>query len=200
MISWIVATHDRGVLEANLLPALELIGSDEIVVVEDAPSIAVAYNRGQARATQPVRCYVHHDVQILDLPKLRARLLEHCPSSGIVGVIGSRNLVVPWWDGDTLGSVIDARLGRLDFGVGGACAYLDGLLLASSHSLEWDETYPGWHLYDHDICRQMLDAGRTNWCLDGGGDLVRHNTTGSSQLRELVGWDAGVQRFTEKYG
>lgn len=199
MISWIVATHNRAILDANLLATLELADGDELVVIEDAPSIAVAYNRGQARATQPVRCYVHHDVQILDLPKLRAELLEHCPGSGVVGVIGSRNPVVPWWDGDTLGSVVDARLGRLDFGAGGPCAYLDGLLLATSHSLEWDESYPGWHLYDHDICRQALDAGHTNWCLEGGAELVRHNTSGTSRMRELVGWDTGLARFIEKY-
>lgn len=200
MISWIVATHDRGVLEANLLPTVELIGSDEIVVVEDAPSIAVAYNRGQARATQPVRCYVHHDVQILDLPKLRAGLLEHCPGSGVVGVIGSRNPVVPWWDGDTLGSVVDARLGRLDFGDGGPCAYLDGLLLATSHSLEWDESYPGWHLYDHDICQQMLAVGLPNLCLPGGHLLVRHETAGPRSMSELDGWVEAAAVFHAKWG
>lgn len=199
MISWIVATHDRAVLGANLLATLQLGGADELVVVEDAPSIAVAYNDGQRRATQPIRCYVHHDVQILDLPRLRAGLLEHCPDAGIVGVVGSRDPVVPWWEGDRLGSVIDGRFGRLDYGWGGPCAYLDGLLLATSHPLEWDETYPGWHLYDHDICRQMLDAGFGNYCLTGGGELVRHNTGGTSRMAELTGWDEGLAQFNEKH-
>lgn len=200
MISWIVATHNRGVLEANLLATLDLQPEDELIVVEDAPSIAVAYNRGREQATKPVRCYVHHDVQVLDPARLRAELREHCPSNGIVGVIGSREPVVPWWDGSALGSVVDARLGRLDFGSGGPCAFLDGLLLATSLDLEWDESYPGWHLYDHDICRQALDAGHTNWCLTGGADLIRHNTTGSTNTHHLDGWDAGVRRYRKKYG
>jgi len=199
VISWIVATHNPAVLDANLLATLDLPTEDELVVVEDAPSIAVAYNRGRARATRPVRCYVHHDVQVLDPARLRAGLLEHCPAAGIVGVIGSRNPVVPWWDGQKLGSVVDARLGRLDFGPGGPCAFLDGLLLATSLDLEWDETYPGWHLYDHDICRQALDAGRTNWCLDDGAGLVRHNTAGSTNVHQLMGWAEGVSRYAEKY-
>lgn len=201
MISWIVATHDRCVLEANLAATLPIVwaAGDELVVVEGAPSIAAAYNKGQAQAGQPVRVYVHHDVQILQ-PELRDRLIERCTADvGIVGVVGSRDRAVPWWDGDRLGSVVDARLGRLDFGRGGPAATLDGLLLATVHSLEWDETYPGWHLYDHDMCRQQLVAGRTNWCLDGGAELVRHNTTGTRNMAELNGWDAGVTRYREKW-
>lgn len=200
MISWIVATHDRQVLDANLAATLDLQPEDELIVVEDAPSIAVAYNRGRAQTTRPIRCYVHHDVQILDPARLRAGLLEHCMGNGIVGVIGSRDPVVPWWEGQTLGSVTDARLGRLDFGPGGPCAYLDGLLLATALDLAWDESYPGWHLYDHDICRQALDAGNTNWCLADGAELLRHNTTGSTNTHQLAGWAEGVSRYREKYG
>lgn len=203
MISWIVATHRRDVLEANLLPDLEhaLDRGDQLVVVEGARSIAAAYNDGQSRAEHPVRVYVHHDVQILDPVGLREQLLEHCTADvGIVGVVGSRDRVVPWWAGSQLGSVVDSRLGHLDFGPGGPAAILDGLLLATVHSLEWDETYDGWHLYDHDICRQQLAVGRTNWCLDDGAKLVRHNTTGSTDVTQLDGWAKGVARYHEKWG
>ena len=203
MISWIVATHRRDVLEANLLPDLEhaLDRGDQLVVVEDAPSIAKAYNDGQSRAEHPVRVYVHHDVQILDPVRLREQLLEHCTAEvGIVGLIGSRDRIVPWWSGSRLGSVVDTRLGHLDFGPGGPAAHLDGLLLATVHDLEWDETYPGWHLYDHDICRQQLSLGRTNWCLDDGASLVRHNTSGPANTNQLDGWGAGVTRYHQKWG
>lgn len=201
MISWIVATHDRSVLDANLSATLPMVwaAGDELIVVEGAPSIAAAYNKGQAQAGQPVRVYAHHDVQILQ-PELRDRLLERCTTDvGIVGLIGSRDRTVPWWDGARLGSVVDARLGRLDFGAGGPCAFLDGLLLATVHQLDWDESIPGWHLYDHDICRQQLADGRTNWCLDGGAQLVRHNTTGTPNTAQLDGWDAGIARYREKW-
>lgn len=199
MISWIVATHNRGILETNILATLDLHPDDELIIIEGAPSIAAAYNRGRAQASKAVRCYVHHDVQLLDPARLREALLEHCPGNGIVGVIGSRDSVVPWWDGSTLGSVVDARLGRLDFGTGGPCAYLDGLLLATSHDLEWDESIPGWHMYDHDICRQALVHGWTNWCLDRGAELVRHNTTGSTRTHELAGWDEAVHAYRTKW-
>lgn len=201
MISYIVATHDRAVLDTNLAASLQLVDDDELVVVEDAPSIAVAYNEGQARATQPIRCYVHHDVQLLDPARLRAELLTACvPLVGMVGVIGSRDGAAPWWKGARLGSVIDGRFGALDYGPGGPCSYLDGLLLATWHTVTWDETYPGWHLYDHDMCQQQIAAGRINWCLTGGRDLVRHNTGGPSRMDAVTGWDAGMARFKTKWG
>lgn len=200
MISWIVATHDLDILDTNLRATLWLEDGDEVVVVQDAPSIAAAYNKGQAAATQSIRCYVHHDVQILDSARLRAQLIEHCTSDvGMVGVIGSTDRTVPWWEGANLGSVIDARMGRIDFGPGGPCATLDGLLLATAQHLEWDESYPGWHLYDHDICRQQLAAGRSNWCLTGGAEMLRHNTAGSSKTHELAGWGEATARYREKW-
>jgi hypothetical protein len=199
MISWIVATHDRTILEANLLPGLP--ADDELVLVEDAPSIAAAYNEGQSRATHQLRCYVHHDVAILDAARLRERLAAACaPEVGMVGVIGSREPVWPWWNGSTLGSVFDTRLGLLDFGAGGPCAYLDGLLLATAQTVEWDETYAGWHGYDHDACAQMLARGLPNFCLSAGHRLVRHNTDGPTNVHAIDGWAEAEARYREKWG
>lgn len=201
MISWIVASHDPSVLNANLRATLQLEGADELIVVEDAASIAVAYNLGQSQATQPIRCYVHHDVQLLSSPRLRAGLVAWCtPSVGIVGLIGSRTPKVPWWKGQLCGSVIDGRDGMLHNGPGGQAAYLDGLLLATIHDIDWDETFPGWHMYDHDACQQMLSRGLTNWCLDDGHQLVKHNTTGSSNTDTLAHYHDNIARLKAKWG
>lgn len=203
MICWIVATHDRDLLRDNLLDTLgDLPDGDELVVVEDAPSIAAAYNKGTVDASQPVRVYVHHDVQVIDPTRLRNALVEACrPQVGMVGLIGSTSQTVPWWDDlACLGSVVDARIGRINYGPGGPCAYLDGLLLATCHNVTWDESYPGWHMYDHDMCQQQLAAGRFNWCLTGGHNLVRHNNLGHpTDVTKLSGWDGGVRRFREKW-
>jgi hypothetical protein len=201
VISYIVATHNREILDANLGATLQLQGADELVVVEDAPSIAVAYNEGQAKATQPIRCYIHHDIQILKPQALRTQLLQWCVAPiGIVGVVGSRNRAVPWWEGAALGSVIDSRVGVQQFARGGEAAYLDGILLASPYELTWDEQYPGWHWYDHDISEQSLQAGRVNWCLSDGHELVRHNNRGSFDTTALPDWDTGRSIFIEKWG
>jgi hypothetical protein len=199
VISYIVASHHWPTLRDNLAATVRGVDADEVVVVENPASIAAAYSEGQSRATQPIRCYVHHDVQIRDAPRLRAQLLERCtPAVGMVGVIGSRVPATPWWEaGATCGSVVDARLGLLNFGPGGGCAYLDGLLLATVHDVTWDDSYPPWHGYDHDVCEQQVRSGRMNWCLDGGHLLVAHNTTGDWAPD---GFDAAMARFREKWG
>jgi hypothetical protein len=201
VISYITASNDSQVLADNLLGSLELEADDEVIVVEDPPSIAAAYNKGAADAKNRVRCFVHSDVQVLDSSRLRAELLEHCtPTVGMVGLIGSKARVVPWWSGVVCGSVIDGRKGVIDLGPGGRCAYLDGLLLATAQDVEWDESYPGFHLYDYDICQQMLTCGLGNVCLTGGDRLVSHNTRGPGNVQGLPAWEAGMARFREKWG
>lgn len=200
MISWIVASHDPGILHADLLATLALEDGDELIVIADAPSITVAYNRGQAKATQSVRCYVHHDVQVLDNARLREQLLEHCTTTvGIVGVTGSRTPKVPWWQGERCGSVVDARHGLLLFGPGGDAAHLDGQLLATAHHVDWDEAFPGWHAYDLDACQQMLSRGLPNWCLDDGHELVKHNTRGATNTGELPHYHDNIARLHAKW-
>lgn len=204
MITWIVASHDPAILADNALPGLEAaaLAGDQLVIVRDAPSIAQAYTEGQAQAGHPVRCFLHHDVRILNVAALRSALLDACtPDVGVVGVVGSTSRRLPWWEGARCGSVRDARIGLLDFGPGGhPAAYLDGLLLASAQQLTWDTGYAGWHLYDHDICQQQLVAGRENWCLADGQHLVSHHTAGPTSTTRLDGWEAGTDRFRLKWG
>lgn len=201
MISYIVASHHYPTLRDNLGGTIRGVGKDEVVVVENAASIAKAYNEGQARATQPIRCYVHQDVRILNAPRLRTQLVDVCtPDVGMVGVIGSRSKALPWWDAEAkCGSVVDARLGLLDFGPGGECTYLDGLLLATAQTVTWDEEYSGFHWYDHDMCEQMLHQGLPNWCLTLGHRMVWHNTTGGHVADELPNWPEGKARFERKW-
>lgn len=227
MIAWIVASHDERVLSSVLGPSLAgLPDQDELILVRDAPSITVAYARGQAQAENPVRVYVHHDVRVLNLSRLRAALIEatmhdlievttyldpepvYIPGRGrgIVGVIGSRRLHMPWWPeddngGTQLGSVSDTWWGRLDWGPGGECAVLDGVLLATRQHIEWDTAAPGWHGYDYDACAQMLSRGLTNWCLTGGHELVEHVREGKPNgAAANPGWGAAVRRFRERWG
>lgn len=199
MISWIVASHLPEVFEANLSASLEL-GEDEELIVLNRPSITLAYAEGQERAKNPIRCYIHHDVQILDGQALRQGLLDWCRFMGMVGVVGSRDLRIPWWEGSMCGSVDDTRIGIFGPQVGGPCSILDGLLLATAHHIDWDTDWPGWHGYDHDACTQLLRRGEQNWCLTNGHELVRHNTSGPSSMAHLTGWPDAVARYQAKWG
>lgn len=201
MISWIAAWHDQALLERELLSTLDLTGTnDQLVLVEGAPSIAVAYADGQQQARHSIKCYIHSDVRILDFPRFRAELLAAVNDDiGIVGVIGSRSMILPWWNGDPLGSVNDNRLGTINFGPGGPCAVVDGIVLATVHTIDWDVTWPGWHGYEYDACTQMQRAGKQNRCLTNGSAMVAHNNDSPIDLNSISGWHDAVVHYTKKW-
>lgn len=201
MISWIVASHHRPTLEGVFLASMkEMPSEDELIIIEDAPSITIAYDEGQLKATKPVMCFIHHDVSVLDLPALREALVHAATCNGdLVGVIGSRTPVIPWWIGSLLGSVQDSRLGVLDYGDGGECAVVDGLLLASRGLLPWDLDLPGWHGYDHDIANETRRWHGTVWCISGGRQLVRHVSDSPFRLEDIDGWDKGAEWLNKKW-
>lgn len=203
MISWIVASHDRGILNGVLGPTLAPFYStwfdDELVVIEGAGSITEAYAEGQQMARHSIKCYIHHDVKILDLINLRSQIIRGVNLGGMVGVVGSRAMVLPWWHGDLLGSVLD-RGKLLNFGGGGKCAVVDGMLLATQHHVEWDLSAPGWHGYEYDACTQFLREDTPNWCIFGGHLLVHHISDSPYDLGQVDGWDAAVAFYQDKWG
>jgi hypothetical protein len=201
MISWIVASHDEQMLQSNLIPTLPMLGTDQLIVLRGYESITKAYADGQKQATNLVRCYIHHDVQILNLQMLRIEILSAAlmQRTGMVGVIGSKDMIVPWWNGRGVGSVMDSRLGRISFSLGGECAVLDGLLLATAKDVDWDLDWPGWHGYDYDSCKQMLQRGLTNRCISHGDDLVFHNSDSPVSLHAIDGWQSAATFYTEKW-
>lgn len=199
MISWIVASHEPAILEENLLPTLQLKDDDQFVLVRDAESITIAYAQGQMQATQPIKCYIHHDVQIRNLRLLREALIRDTEHNGLVGVIGAKEACLPWWNCPQLGSVLDSRLGVLDFGPGGPCAMLDGVLLATRQYISWDLSWPGWHGYDYDACAQKRASGQTIWCMTGGASMIYHNSDSPQALSSIDGWAEAEIRYREKW-
>jgi hypothetical protein len=200
MISYIVASHDERILNDNLLASLDL-GQDQLIIVNEK-SIAIAYNRGLRKAKNKIKCFIHHDIFIKDSKKLRQLLIKHCKNdAGIVGVIGSKSAeALPWWSYDHCGSAFDARMGEIYFSAGNEeCALLDGIILATAQNIRFDESYPGYHMYDHDICRQAIEAGWSNFCLPNGSDLIFHNTKASSDVNELKHWNECVEIYKNKW-
>lgn len=203
MISWIVASHDQRfldkVLGPTLLPFVDA-HDDELIIIRDQETIAKAYTQGQGRATHLVKCYLHHDVRILDLGSLRLQLIDATATQGLVGLIGARSLVIPWWHGyGLLGSVRDGRMGVLNFGAGGECAVVDGLLLATREHIVWDESWPGWHGYEYDACQQMHQRGASVWCLSNGHQLVSHDSDSPYDLAQIDGWHEAVSFYQRKW-
>ena len=212
-VSWIVATHDTRVLAENLLatlPPRSVLSElrDELIIMHHQPSLTWAYHRGQELATGKVHCYIQHDVQILDFPKLRQALMDATVGAGMAGIIGGVALTMPWWACATqwCGSVRDPRVptgqhpAQGDWGPGRGPLVLDGLLLATRQEVAWDTDWPGWHGYDHDACKQMIARGLDNVCVAGGKDMVLHNTKTGFGVTWTPEWAESVNYYQAKWG
>jgi DNA helicase-2/ATP-dependent DNA helicase PcrA len=72
-------------------------------------------------------------------------------------------------------------------------------MLATAQNIRFDESYPGYHMYDHDICRQAIEAGWSIFCLPNGSDLIFHNTKASSEVNELKHCNECVEIYKNKF-
>ena len=169
-----VAVGNRDKFEAYAGESMVELQRVEPVVVhtlERQPSIAVAYNRllELARSLPDLEGLVllHEDVR-LDRPaqalaQLRGAFAD--PEVGVVGVYGcSRPRTLGWHTQDNVrGQVRESRGMVSAQSRQGDVDVLDGLFLALSArtlgGLTFDESIPGWHGYDADICLQVRRAG-----------------------------------------
>ena len=200
-ISYITCTHNRKILEECLLISLILKDDDELIVVEDSKSIAEGYNTGIDRAKNKIKCFIHHDIIVTNPILLRMNLIAYCTEDiGMVGVIGSKTDIVPWWDGEGIGSALDTRKGIIYFSEGkDFCEHLDGIVLATYQDVEFDESIPGFHLYDQDICKQMTAKGLRNFCVKDGYRIVTHFTSAPSNLIQINGYVDAENVYRKKW-
>ena len=200
-ISYITCTHNRKILEECLLMSLTLKDDDELIVVEDSKSIAEGYNTGIERAKNKIKCFIHHDIIVTNPTLLRTNLIAYCTEDiGMVGVIGSKTDIVPWWNGKGIGSAVDTRKGIIYFSKGkDFCEHLDGIVLATYQDVEFDESIPGFHLYDQDICKQMTVKGLRNFCIREGYRIVTHFTSAPSNLIQINGYVDAANVYRKKW-
>lgn len=206
MISYIVASNDTEVLNRNLIQSLyDKDNKEDQIIVVDETSIFRAYNAGIKKAKNKIKCFIHNDVIVLNVDLLRKSIINECTNDrGIIGVIGTKNKnSIPWWEPptDCCGSVVDGRLGLIKFDDGGCeCSLLDGLLLATNQDIEFDERYSGFHIYDHDICMEMMKRGYKNYCLKNGRSLVFHNTKNTTDVNKLNLFQVNTHIYKNKWG
>jgi hypothetical protein len=118
----------------------------------------------------------------------------------MVGVIGSVTDAAPWWDGQCVGSVVDSRNGILYFSDGKEfCLHLDGLMLATYQDVRFDESIPGFHFYDQDICKQMEKQGKKNFCVKDGYRMVTHFTNGPNNIAQINGYAEAMEIYKQKW-
>ena len=200
-ISYIACTHNTNILKKCLVQSLILQDEDELIVIEGANSIAKGYNSGIDMAKNKIKCFIHHDLIVTNPILLRMNLIAYCIEDiGIVGIVGSQTDATPWWEGQCVGSVVDSRNGILYFSDGKQfCLHLDGLMLATWHDVRFDESIPGFHLYDQDICKQMAVNGLSNFCIKDGYRMITHFTQTPMDMSKINGYAEAMEIYTAKW-
>jgi hypothetical protein len=200
-VSYIACTHNKHILEKCLMQSLILQDDDELIVIEGAKSIAEGYNNGIDKAKNKIKCFIHHDLIVTNPVLLRMNLLAYCIEDiGIVGIVGSQTEAAPWWEGQCVGSVVDSRNGILHFSDGKQfCLHLDGLMLATCQDVRFDESIPGFHFYDQDICRQMAEKGLHNFCIKDGYRMITHFTQTPMDMSKIGGYAEAMAVYAKKW-
>jgi hypothetical protein len=200
-VSYIACTHNTNILEKCLMQSLILQDDDELIVIEGAKSIAEGYNNGIDKAKNKIKCFIHHDLIVTNPVLLRMNLLAYCIEDiGIVGIVGSQTEAAPWWEGQCVGSVVDSRNGILHFSDGKQfCLHLDGLMLATCQDVRFDESIPGFHFYDQDICRQMAEKGLHNFCIKDGYRMITHFTQTPMDMSKIGGYAEAMAVYAKKW-
>ena len=213
MISIIVCSTHKEVdrkLEENVRMTIgdivyELIWIDN---ADNKYSICAAYNEGVRRANYQYLCFMHED--IVFYTQNWGRLVVEYMSDTIVGGVGVQGCT--YFDESTIywtmsgfrkaNTILPGHTDKInenDYLVeGNDVVVIDGMWMCIRKELfqniHWDEqTYKGFHMYDMDICMQILMRGMKIQIVD---DLwIQHNSYGN--------WNEsffeGIKLFHEKW-
>jgi hypothetical protein len=183
----------------------------EIIAIEDAASLAEAYNRGLKQAKGDILILSHDDIEFLQPSSWLSKIKSHLGSFDLIGLAGTTKLIGPAWaqagPPDTFGQVAEINPNGepyrvLIFGTPLAVVpniqAVDGLFMAFRKNValkvQFDEkTFNGFHCYDIDFSFSAYKAGfRLGVAID---IPVLH----ASQGKFDEAWGAYAKRLYEKY-
>ena len=222
MISIIICSR-TGVVNQNLSQNIAAsIGAEyELVPVDNSAnrySIFEAYNEGVSQAKGEILCFMHEDV--LFRTESWGKIIENHfldDSIGLIGFAGSHFLPstpMYWYSSPFVSQrnlnnddgVVEEHFHEDWFGnnnlidvcvCDGLCFFVRRSLFETIH---FDEnTYKGFHMYDMDICMQVLQTGkRVCVCRDV---LVEHRWSEKKQFTKQGGdaFFANLKLFAEKW-
>jgi hypothetical protein len=72
-------------------------------------------------------------------------------------------------------------------------------MLATWHDVRFDETIPGFHLYDQDICNQMAVKGLSNFCIKDGYRMITHFTQTPMDMSKINGYAEAMAIYNAKW-
>ena len=164
VLDFVVAVNDQQVFEANFArsPILRKTGT-HVVVRCGFASASAAYNSGMSLGTNELVVFCHQDVYLPAawsdwLTTATAQLAASDPRWAVLGVFGATASGLPM--GHVWSSGLQKVLGD-KFNAPVPVVSLDEVLIVvrRSSALQFDETFPGYHLFGTDIVQQALRRG-----------------------------------------
>lgn len=185
-IAVICASHNDAILDANLRRSPMIAeGGVPLHLERNAPSAAIAYNRGLDATSAEVLVFAHHDVYLPQgwdrvlATRLRA-LEQHDPDWALFGPFGvgiDHSFIGPVWS-SSLGQIV----GRIPVTATEVQSYDEMvIILRRSSALRFDDSMPGWHMYGTDIVTQARAKGLHAYA---GALPTIHNDRYHDALRE----------------
>ena len=223
MISIVICSRTVGVCSELRQNINETIGCEyELVVIDNSSntySIFQAYNEGVRRAQGDILCFMHEDV-LFRTENWGQAVANHFASDdqiGLVGFAGSHflpNTPMYWYSSPFISQrnmnndqgVVEEHFHEGWFGeksiievvaVDGFCFFVRKSLF---DQIAFDEnTYKGFHLYDMDICMQVINVGcKVCVCRDV---LAEHCWSESKQFSKQGAelFMENLERFSKKW-
>ncbi len=166
-ISVVTASHDDGILNANLARSPLFATGIPLHVERGAASATIAYNRGLDATTAPYIVFAHHDVF---LPQgwdrlLAARIAEVEAQDANWALLCAFGIAM---DGAHIGPVWSSSLGMIVGRVPLSPLPVQSfdemlIVLRRASNLRWDQTLPGWHMYGTDIVQTARVLGMASY-------------------------------------
>lgn len=214
-LSIIICSHN-GQLSTEFQRNLEdTVGcSFEIILINNSRnqhSIFEAYNIGIQKSTAPFIAFLHDDIffHSQDWGKKLIEIFKTDPNLGLLGVAGSRirsKVPAAWWENAEYHLVInikqyDGRSGGSKLQYNGfrknleEVKTIDGVFmgLRKIEGVRFDETVPGFHNYDFNLCMEVL---KRNFSIGVTREiLIEHFSKG----RIDASWVRSAHQVNKKY-
>lgn len=176
--------------------------SIDVLTIQDAVSMASAYNEAMAASDAKYKIYMHQDVYLLNRNFLMDLLaiFQSDPQIGLIGMVGYDSISSDgiMWHVPRCGNLyyanppipypaLESYSYSLEQDSYHSVALIDGLLMATAYDLPWDSVLlTGWDFYDAFQSIHFLQKGyriavpsqRHPWCLHDSGpfnNMVHYN-------------------------
>lgn len=144
-----------------------------VLTVEDAKSLASAYNEAMRCSQAKYKVYLHHDTFIInpDFISDCLRIFEEDPQIGMIGNVGVEKMPDSgvMWDADRYGMLYEQHIYEtklLANAFSEELPYLevdaiDGFIMVTQYDIPWrEDLFTGWDFYD---CSQSMEFKRSGY-------------------------------------